>query len=209
MSELTLVVADKTYSSWSLRPYLLLAHAGLPFAEVLVRIRQPDSKARILEHSPSGKVPLLKHGDLRIWDSLAIAEYVAELAPAAGLWPADAAARAVARAVSAEMHSGFVALRTSMPMDLRNRFPGQGRTPETLADIARIQEIWRTCRETYGAGGPFLFGAFTIADAMYAPVVTRFETYGVDLDPVCRAYADAVLELPAMRAWTAAAQAEG
>ncbi len=208
MSDLTLVIGDKTYSSWSLRPWLVLKQTGLPFAEIPIRLRQPETKARIAEHSPSGFVPVLKHGALTVWDSLAIAEYVAELAPEAGLWPDDRSARAAARAVSAEMHSGFAPLRMNMPMDLKQRLPGQGRTPEVEANIARITTLWRETRACWGDGGPFLFGRFTIADAMYAPVVTRFTTYVVELDPVCRAYADAILDHPAMREWTAAALAE-
>ncbi|WP_448189648.1 glutathione S-transferase family protein [Azospirillum sp. sgz301742] len=209
---LTLVIGNKAYSSWSMRPWLALKHTGAPFTEVLVQLRQPDSRDTILQHSPSGKVPLLRHGERVVWDSLAICEYLAETYTDAALWPDDTYARAVARSVSAEMHSGFVDLRSNMPMDLKARRPGEGRTDECLADIARITEIWRDARARFGAmdqnGGPYLFGRFSIADCMYAPVVTRFETYGVDLDPVCRTYADAVLALPAMREWTEAARAE-
>ena len=208
MADLTLVIGNKAYSSWSLRPWLALRHIGVPFAEVLVPLRQPDSRARILEHSPTGKVPLLRHGERAIWDSLAICEYLAETFPDARLWPDDAYARAVARSVSAEMHSGFVSLRTTMPMDLKRRVPGKGRSEETLADIARIKDIWRDARARFGGAGPYLFGRFSIADCLYAPVVTRFETYGVDLDPVCRAYADTIFALPALREWTEAARAE-
>lgn len=213
MDALTLVIGNKAYSSWSLRPWLALKHIGVPFAEIQVPLRQPDSRARILEHSPSGKVPALRHGDRVIWDSLAICEYLAESFPGARLWPDDAHARAVARSAAAEMHSGFVSLRTTMPMDLKRSAPGEGRSADTLADIARVTDIWRDARARFGArekkdGGPYLFGRFSIADCLYAPVVTRFETYGVELDPVCRAYADAVLALPALREWTAAARAE-
>ena len=153
-------------------------------------------------------MPLLKHGERIVWDSLAICEYLAEAYTDATLWPDDTYARAVARSVSAEMHAGFVALRTNMPMDLKVPRPGEGRTDECLADIARVAEIWRDARARFGDGGPFLFGRFSIADCMYAPVVTRFETYGVELDPVCRTYADAVLALPSLREWTEAARAE-
>ncbi|WP_372398052.1 glutathione S-transferase family protein [Azospirillum sp. HJ39] len=210
MSDPTLVMGNKAYSSWSLRPWLALKQAGLPFAETVIPLRQPDTAARIAAHSPSGRVPCLLDGDLVLWDSLAICEYVAELAPGAGLWPADRAARAVARAVSAEMHSGFVSLRTTMSMDLRRDRKGEGMTEATAADIARIEALWADARTRFGgpAGGPFLFGAFTIADAMFAPVVTRLETYGVAVSPVSRAYMDAVLALPAMREWIAAAKAE-
>ena len=208
MKELTLVVASKNYSSWSLRPYLALAHTGQPFREVVVQLGQPDTAANIAKHSPSGRVPALVHGELVIWDSLAICEYLAELFPQAKLWPQDATARAVARAVTAEMHSGFATLRNHMPMNLRARRPGEGRAPGVDEDISRVTQLWRECRERHGKGGPFLFGAFSIADAFYAPVVTRFVTYGVELDAVGGAYRDAVLALPAMRAWTQASQGE-
>ncbi|CAO3416629.1 glutathione S-transferase family protein [Azospirillum endophyticum] len=210
MSDLTLVMGNKSYSSWSLRPWLALRQAGLSFAETVVPLRQPDTAARIAAHSPSGRVPTLLHGGLTVWDSLAICEYVAELAPDAGLWPADRAARAVARAVSAEMHSGFVSLRTTMSMNLKQDRKGQGLTEATAADIARVEALWADARTRFGspAGGPFLFGGFTIADAMFAPVVTRLETYGVAVSPESRVYMDAVLALPAMREWIAAAKAE-
>ena len=207
-TDLTLVIGNKAYSSWSLRPWLALKHTGRPFREILVPLRRPDTRARILEHSPSGRVPCLKDGGRVIWDSLAICEYLAERFPDAALWPGDAEARALARAVSAEMHSGFAALRTHMSMDLKAAHPGEGRTPETEADIARIAALWRGMRERFGQGGDFLFGRFSIADAMYAPVVTRFVTYGVALDAVGQAYVEAVQALPAMREWTAAALAE-
>jgi len=208
MAGYTLVIGNKNYSSWSLRPWLLMREAGLSFDEIRIPLRKPDTAARIREHSPTGRVPVLYGGSLTIWDSLAIAEYLAERHPEHALWPADTTARAHARAVSAEMHSGFQALRTHMPMHCRARFPGVGRTPEVLADIARVTDSWRECRARFGTGGPLLFGAFSIADAMYAPVVLRFRTYAVELDAVCRAYADAVLALPAMGRWLAEADAE-
>ncbi len=208
MAPLTLVVGTKNYSSWSLRPYLALAHTGQPFQEVVIQLGEPDTTQKILQHSPSGKVPLLKHGDVSIWDSLAICEYLAETFPEARLWPEDKAARAVARSVTAEMHSGFTALRQHMSMNLHARKPGQGRAPGVAEDIARITALWNDCRARFGQGGPFLFGRFTIADAFYAPVVTRFVTYGVELDAVGAAYRDAVLALPAMKAWTEAARHE-
>lgn len=201
-----LVIGDKNLSSWSLRPWLALSVAGLDFGEINVRLGRPDTKREILRHSPSGKVPCLIDGKTVVWDSLAICEYAAELAPA--LWPADAAARAEARAVSAEMHSGFTALRQHMPMNVCAAKPGEGRTPEVEADIARIVALWEACRVRHGAGGPFLFGAFSIADAMYAPVVWRFETYAVAVPPVVRAWMDAMLALPAMQAWRTGAAAE-
>ena len=209
MSALTLVIGNKAYSSWSLRPWLAMRVAGLAFEEELIRLSQPGSREALLRHSPAGRVPVLKHDGRTIWDSLAILEYLAELAPDAGLWPADAEARALARSVSAEMHSGFQALRGAMPMNLRKHLPGRGRDlPDVADDILRITGIWRDCRQRFGDGGPFLFGTFCNADAMFAPVATRFRTYAVELDPVSRAYADAVLDLSAFREWQAAAQAE-
>jgi glutathione S-transferase len=207
MSELVLYVGNKNYSSWSLRPYLMLAATGAPFRDQVIRLREPGTKAEILKINPAGKVPALHHGDLIVWDSLAIGEYLHELFPAAGLWPDDRATRARARSVSAEMHSGFPALREAMPMNIRASLPRRGRTPEALTDVVRVLQIWRECRAR-AEGGPFLFGRFTIADAMFAPVTTRFVTYGVDLDDVCQAYVDAVQALPAMKAWTDAASAE-
>jgi glutathione S-transferase len=203
---LTLVIGNKNYSSWSLRPWLAMKHAGIPFVEHRVALYQPDSKRRILEHSPAGKVPVLKDGATAVWDSLAILEYLAEKFPDRGLWPRSAMARARARSVSAEMHSGFGALRTHMPMNLRNSYPGRGLTPEVEADIARMAGLWTECRAS--ASGPFLFGEFCNADAMFAPVATRFLTYGVGLPPVCRRYVDTLIALPAMQAWYADARAE-
>ena len=206
MSEPTLVIGNKNYSSWSLRPWLAMKVAGIPFAEHRIPLYGPGSKAQILAYSPAGKVPCLADGDLRVWDSLSICEYLAEKHP--GLWPQDPAARALARSVSAEMHSGFANLRAKMSMNIRKRYPGLGRTPESMADVARIVSLWSDCRARYGKGGRFLFGAFSIADAMYAPVVLRFRTYEVELPADCRAYSDAVLALPAMQDWIAAAMAE-
>ncbi|MBI5163724.1 MAG: glutathione S-transferase family protein [Magnetospirillum sp.] len=203
MSEpLTLVVGSRRYSSWSLRPYLALAAAGAAFDTVDIALRQPDTKANILAWSPSGKVPLLVHGPVKIWDSLAICEYVAELFPAARLWPAAREARAVARSVSAEMHAGFPNLRNACAMDLALDAPLTEIPPEVGAELARIAALWSDCRARFGAGGPFLFGAFTIADAMWAPVVTRVHTYHLPVDEVGAAYCRAVLALPALAAWT-------
>lgn len=208
MTELTLIIGNKVFSSWSLRPWLALKQIGLPFREVQILLRRPETKAEILKHSPSGKIPCLIDGTLSVWDSLAILEYVNELKPDARLWPKDRAARAIARAVSAEMHSGFAALRQHLPMDLK-REPAPGTWPaDAAADIERVQAIWAECRTRFGVGGPFLFGHFTAADAIYAPVVTRFHRHGVGLDPILLAYRDAVLALPAMREWTASAGAE-
>jgi glutathione S-transferase len=209
MSELTLVVGSKNYSSWSLRPYLALAHTGQPFREVVVLLDRPDTAAQIARHSPSGRVPVLRHGELVVWDSLAICEYLAETFPAARLWPEDRGARALARAVCAEMHSGFAALRQNLPMNLRLRAPGKGQqAPGVAEDIARVQGLWNECRGRFGQGGPFLFGRFSIADAFYAPVVMRFVSYGVPFDPAGASLRDAVLALPAMQAWMKAAESE-
>lgn len=208
MSRFTLVIGNRNYSSWSLRAWLALVHCGVPFEEELVRLSEPDSRQNLLRHSPAAKVPVLKHDDLVVWDTLAIIEYLAEIVPAANLWPADPRARALARAISAEMHAGFTALRTAMPMNIRKALPGRGRGPGVAEDVARVTEIWRDCRSGFGADGRFLFGAFSAADAMYTPVASRFRTYAVELDPVCRAYVDTVLGTPAFRTWEAAAQAE-
>ena len=193
-------IGNKNYSSWSLRPWLAMKVLGIPFQEVRIPLYGEGSKAKILAYSPAGKVPCLVDGNLRVWDSLAIMEYLAERHP--GVWPADAALRARERSISAEMHSGFPNLRNHMSMNIRRRHPGKGRTPEVLAEIRRIVEIWRECRK------PFLFGAFCAADAMYAPVVLRFRTYEMELPPVCRAYADAVLALPALLEWIRDAERE-
>jgi glutathione S-transferase len=200
VAEPVLVVGNKNYSSWSLRAWLAMKVLGLPFREVRIPLYGPESKRKLLEYSPAGKVPCLVDGEVRVWDSLALLEYLAERHPA--LWPAEAALRARARSISAEMHSGFSHLRQHMCMNIRKRLPGKGRTPEVLAEIARIVAIWSEAR------GPFLFGAFGAADAMYAPVVLRFRTYAVELPPVCRAYADAVLALPALQEWMRDAERE-
>lgn len=205
---LSLVIGNKNYSSWSLRPWLALRHAGASFQEVLVPLRQPDTKSTLLSHNPAGKAPALRHGDLTVWDSLAICEYVNELFPTAHLWPADPAARAVARSVSAEMHSGFPDLRKNLFMDLRSRYDRPDRVAAAQADIDRVLAIFNDCRSRFGQGGPFLFGAFSIADAMFAPVCTRLRTWNVALDPVSAAYIDAIYALPAFRDWAAAAEKE-
>lgn len=201
MANLELVIGTKRYSSWSLRPWLALKQAQLPFSETIVELRQDDTKAKIDLCSPSGKVPVLKHGNLTIWDSLAICEYVAELACAHSLWPENRGARAVARAVSAEMHSGFVGLRQNLPMDSGHDFPDFTPPDEAVGDIKRIQALWRECRQTYGATGDFLFGRWSMADAMFAPVVFRFESYRIPQDEVGSAYMQAMLALPGMQQW--------
>lgn len=193
-----LVIGNKNYSSWSLRPWIALKVLGVPFDEKRIALRRPETKAEILRYSAAGRVPILRDGDTLVWDSLAILEYLAEKHPQ--LWPSERAERAKARAVAAEMHSGFAALREHMSMNTRKRYPGKGRTPESMADVARIDEIWSQAK------GPFLFGAFGAADAMYAPVVLRFRTYGVEVRK--KSYMDAMLGLPAMREWIDAAERE-
>lgn len=208
MDSFTLIIANKTYSSWSLRPWLAMKHVGIQFAELRIPLYAPDSEQRLRELSPSGRVPVLKADDLTIWDSLAICEYLAEQFPQHKLWPDDVAARAVARSVSAEMHAGFTALREHMPHNCRKLYPGHGRGPGVQEDIDRICAIWRDCRARFGANGELLFGRFSIADAMYAPVVNRFVTYGVEIDPVSAAYMRAIQALPALQQWIADARAE-
>jgi len=203
---LKLVIGDRNYSSWSLRPWLAIKQAKLPFEEIFIRLRETGTKAEIFKYSPSGKVPCLIDGDTVIWESLAICEYLAESEPS--LWPADRQARAEARSVCAEMHSGFGALRQNLPMQIDASKPYEERNAEVKADIARIVKIWESCRARFAAGGPFLFGHFTIADAMYAPVIWRFVTYAVDVPAASRAWLDTMCALPAMQEWRAAALAE-
>ena len=204
----TLAIANKLYSSWSLRPWLLLKQAGIAFDEVLIPLGQPDTRERILKHSPAGRVPVLTDGDVVVWDSLAIAEYAAERWPQAEIWPEERRARALARSISAEMHSGFAALRSACPMNLGKRFGAKDRGEAVTKDVARIEAMWRDARARFGGGGPFLFGAFSAADAMYAPVATRFETYSVPVASDTRAYMDAILSLAAVAEWRAAALEE-
>jgi glutathione S-transferase len=208
MDPLKLYIANKNYSSWSLRAWLTLSTTGAPFEETIIPLDQPTTREAIGRISPSGRVPALQHGELVIWESLAICEYLAEAFPMARLWPESRSARAVARSVSHEMHAGFPDLRREMPMNIRANMPGRGRTDASLRDIARVMAIWRNCRERFGQGGPFLFGHFSIADAMYAPVVARFRTYAVELGAVERDYSDAVWNYAPMRLWVAAARAE-
>ncbi len=202
-----LVIGDKNYSSWSMRPWLLLTHFGIPFEEVLIELDEPATKATILTYSASGKVPCLVSDDgFAVWDSLAIAETLADRYPQHALWPREANARARARSVCAEMHSAFGALRNAMPMNIRLTRPGVGTQPDVLADIARIDALWRECLAA--SGGPFLFGEFCIADAMYAPVAMRFNSYRPKLSPEAAAYAQRVTALPAVAAWIEAARRE-
>jgi glutathione S-transferase len=208
MADLTLVIGNRNYSSWSMRAGVLMPAKGIEFEEVQIPLRQPGSVEEKLRYSPAGKVPVLIDRGLHIWESLSIMEHLAELFPDRGLWPEEARARAVARSVSAEMHAGFEALRTHMPMNCRARYPGQGRGPGVQEDIERIVALWNDCRARFGQQGDFLFGEFTIADAMFTPVVARFQTYDVELDPVARAYTGAVLAHPAVAGWMAAGESE-
>ena len=203
-----LIIGNKNYSSWSLRAWLLLRVCGVPFDELRLPLDTPEFAARIAQLSPNRRVPALHDGAVRIWDSLAIAEYANERWLAGRGWPADAHARAVARAVSAEMHSGFIALRRELPFNCARRASGVRLGDDAAADVARVLAIWEEARRRFGAGGGFLFGDFCIADAMYAPVALRFVSHGVALDGVARAYVDALLALEAMSEWLAAAATE-
>lgn len=207
-SSLTLVIGNKTYSSWSLRPWLLLRHAGLAFNELRIPFHSDQWKHEIHQHSPSGKVPVLKDGGLSVWDTISICEYVNERFMAGRGWPQDPETRAVARSVSAEMHSEFPHLRHSLPMNCRRRFPGFPIPDNAAIDIARVLEIWRMCRLTYGDSGSWLFGEFSIADAMFAPVALRFHGYDVSLSGAEASYVNTVLQDDAVGEWTQAAAAE-
>ena len=209
MADLTIYLGNKNYASWSLRAWLALKATGADFTEEVIPLYQPGSRETLLKYSPSGRVPVLHDGEVVVWDSLAICGYLGDIFPGAGLWPAEPAAKAMARSTSAEMHAGFQALRAQLPMNVRSNFPGREISPEAQADINRIMAIWRQCRARYGDGnGDFLFGPFTIADAMYAPVVTRFRTYAIDLEREANSYCEAVMALPAMQEWLAAARDE-
>lgn len=207
-----LIIANKTHSSWSLRPWLVLKEFGIPFEEVLIpfgpTMDDPDWKRAVAEYTPARKVPSLVDGAIAVWDSLSIIEYTAEKRPDLPIWPRDPAARALARSICAEMHSGFGALRNACPMNLAWIHPARDRGEAVAADVARITEIWRDARQRFGAGGPFLFGAFSAADAMFAPVTSRFTTYSVALDPVSAAYVAAVQATAGFQAWREAALAE-
>ncbi len=203
-----LAIGNKAYSSWSLRPWLYMKVKGIDFEEVRIPLYVDGSKARILEHSPAGKVPVLRIDDLVVWDSAAILETLAELYPHLGPWPTAPAERAKARAISAEMHAGFQALRNVLNFNCRRKVSVRQVDEPVQQDIDRVCAIWRDCRSSHRGSGPFLFGGFTIADAMYAPVVSRFETYGIRVGTTEREYMDAILGLPAMRAWIDAAKSE-
>jgi glutathione S-transferase len=205
---LTLVIGNKNYSSWSLRPWIAMKVAGIAFDEVVISLNAPDFKSRVAKIAGTGKVPALDDDGIHVWESLAILEYLAERLPAAKLWPADAAARAHARAISAEMHAGFVPLRRACPMNMWRPVKKRELGDDAKANVKRIEAMWADCRARYGQGGPFLFGAFGATDAMYAPVVARLHTYDVAVDANTRAYMDAVMALPAWHEWKAAAVKE-
>lgn len=208
MSQFTLVIGNKNYSSWSLRAWLVLKQVGIDFTEVRIPLDTATSRQEILRHSPAGKVPILHHNNITVWESIAICEYLAECFPNAYLLPKEPEERALIRSISAEMHAGFHNLRHNMPMNCRSRLPDKGMKPGVQEDIDRIVAIWRDCRQKFGSNGDLLFSHFTIADAMFAPVVSRFTTYDVKLDPIAQAYADAIWNLSAMQEWAAAAQVE-
>lgn len=205
---LKLVIANKLYSSWSLRPWLVLSAFNIPFEEVLIPLRTPESRGLVLEYSPSGKVPALADGDIAVWESLSIIEYLAEKFPDLAIWPRDVSARAHARSIANEMHAGFQAIRQACPMHLGARFATPPLTEPMRACIDRIEDIWAEAHNRFAGGQPFLYGAFSAADAMYAPVVTRFDTYQIPVREATRTYMDAVLAHPAYEAWRAAALAE-
>jgi len=204
---LTLVIGNKNYSSWSMRPWVALRGCGISFTERLLKFHSQDWQDQIGLLSPSGLVPVLWEGDPRTgfatWDTLAIIERAHEISPGAGVWPADPRARARARSICAEMHGGFRALRGAMPMNIRSRYPGKGMNPDVAKDIERISMLWTAARSEFGRGGPYLFGTFSAADAYFAPVATRFVTYDVKLSGTAKDFQTALLDSPAVRAWSA------
>jgi glutathione S-transferase len=208
MPALKLVIANRNYSSWSLRAWLVLERTRAPFEEIQIPLRQPGTDAEIRRYSPSGRLPVLIDGPLVVWDSLAIAEQLAEKFGGARLWPTDPVARGMARSACAEMHSGFSALRQTLPMNIRRRRPGSFSAPSVQQDIARITELWTGLRQRFGAGGPYLFREWGIADAFFTPIAARFRSYGVPLPPEAAAYRDTLLAWPAFRRWEAEAERE-
>lgn len=208
MMALTLIIGNKNYSSWSLRPWIAMKVAGIAFEEKVVPLYEPGSREQILQYSPAGKVPVLVDGDQRIWESLAILEYLAEKFPKQKFWPDNARARAHARIVATEMHAGFQPLRKSCPMNLWLPVKSRPQSEEVMANVRRIEFLWADCRARFGQGGPFLFGAFGAADAMYAPVVARLHSYGLTVSDATRNYMDAVMALPAWAEWRTAALRE-
>ncbi|NVK19374.1 MAG: glutathione S-transferase family protein [Methylocystaceae bacterium] len=208
MSGYTLVIGNKNYSSWSLRPWLVMKHLGLEFDEVVIALFQGDFKDKIFAHSPAGKVPILKAGGVDVWDSLAICEFLADQYPDARLWPENQAEKALARSISYEMHSGFFTIRNEMPMNIRRKIDGFKISADCQGEIDRVKEIWTECLSKKTQEGPFLFGQFSIADAMYAPIVWRFNSYGVQLDGVLADYSHAMRSMDIMQDWVAAAKDE-
>ncbi len=208
MTKPTLVIGNKTYSSWSFRPWIALRHAGIDFEEIVIPLDMPETQDAIRAHSPAGKVPVLIDNGLVVWESIAILAHISERWPEAKLLPADPDARSACRCVAAEMHAGFAALRAGCPMNMRRVNAPRDRGAAVAADVRRITDLWRDCRDRYGAGGDFLFGHFTVADAMFAPVVSRFVTYAIAVDAISATYMEAVQALPAYRAWKAAAADE-
>ena len=205
---LTLVIGNKNYSSWSLRPWIAMKVAGIAFNEIVIPLYEPGSREAIAKYTPAGKVPVLIDGDRHVWETIAILEHLAEKFPTAGLWPQDAPARGHARVISAEMHAGFTALRRNCPMNMWLPPKTRPLPDEVKPDVARIEGIWADCRQRFGQGGPFLFGSFGAADAMYAPVVARFYNYRIPVGANARAYMDVVMALPAWKEWCAAAMKE-
>ena len=206
MAPLTLVIGNKNYSTWSLRAWLFMKHAGVEFQEILVPLDTPETREQLERYGPSGRVPVLRQGTLCVWDSLAICEYIAELSGRG--WPQAREARAVARSVCAEMHSGFTTLRSLWPMNARARNRRTAVTAALAADVERIDEIWNDCRSRFGSGGPWLFGDYSVADAMYAPAVLRFNTYGAHISQTARWYMASVLEDAALQEWLQGARQE-
>ncbi|MDE3176021.1 MAG: glutathione S-transferase family protein [Pseudomonadota bacterium] len=205
---LRLVIVNKAYSSWSLRPWLAMTHFGIPFEETVIAMNRPETRAEILKFSPTGKCPALIDGDTIVWESLAIIEYLAESFPDLAIWPREKRARALARSLANEMHGGFTALRGHCPTQFLRPVRKKALTEAVEADVARIEAAWGDARARFGAGGPFLFGAFSAADAMFAPVVNRFHTYDIDVAAPTRAYMAAIMALPAWKAWIAGAEGE-
>jgi glutathione S-transferase len=205
---LRLAIVNKAYSSWSLRPWILMRHFEVPFDETVIAMARPETRAEILKFSPTGKCPALRDGDIVVWESLAIIEYLAEKFSELPIWPRDRAARALARSLANEMHGGFTALRNHCPTQFLRAPRRIALTPEVVADVARLEAAWREARTRFGAGGPFLFGEFCAADAMFAPVVNRFHTYEIPVSRETRAYIEAIMALPAWKAWIEGAKGE-